>query len=84
MGARMKLSAWIEKKLESPEFRNQYISDLKEEIKRMESKLKVAVDAIAEYQRECGNPAPDYVMRRLRRKELFDALKTIQGKGDGG
>lgn len=77
----MKLSAWIEKKLESPEFRNQYISDLKEENKRLESKLKVAVDVlkyIFTYVR--------YGDATVMRLAAFagESLKTIQGKGDGG
>ena len=122
----MKLSAWIEKKLESPEFRNQYISDLKEENERLESKLKAAVDALIEQQRWLGKtgdsiadfddiaewfhgatglmrPGKDqagYGASDKERHKVFrawshkmtleirqrtsEALKTIQGKGDGG
>lgn len=84
----MKLNAWIEKKLESSEFRNQYISDLKEENKRLESKLKVAVDALDGILKltnadgvgpHCCLAESNFICCRAHK-----ALKTIQGKGDGG
>ncbi len=37
----MKLSAWIEKKLENPKFRNQYISDIRGEINGLKEIVSV-------------------------------------------